>query len=464
MSWYSRRSLNIKAAVSLLSLGIFFIFGVVLLTMQYNSNKELAINATEKIFMNISNQLANEMQKYEETSKNAIELIEVLHEKKSFTSLDEKSMLMKSLTKHIEQNPFIYSFYLGNKNGEFYQVINLEIFDDIKSRLLSPDDARWTVVKIDNRGDKMEYFLDSKLNLVDTFSTKTAYNPSHRPWFQQSMQSENITKTQPYEFTSLRALGITYSKKVDDNIVIGLDIALESLQTILMKQKLAEGSEIFLFNQYGQVIANNLYGNIMHQSNSMLKKFYTKLFMNKTDNINEAAYIEFRDEQYLQYYHAIDQQNKNSDYLAILSLKSSIMKPYNEEIIKNIFISLGVFLLICVPVLLYIFKMVVNPIKKVASINKQIENEDFDEVKHVPTFISELDDISVSLNVMSDSVTNYKKSKNDLMLSYVRLSDARDKERYARSNEKLRLQEESNRRNSRKDELLRWINDCDFSK
>lgn len=71
--------------------------------------------------------------------------------------------------------------------------------------------------------------MDENFNLIrEENILESKYNPVERPWYKDALKSEEIVRTEPYLFENIKSVGITYSKKLNENgTVFGVDISLK---------------------------------------------------------------------------------------------------------------------------------------------------------------------------------------------------------------------------------------------
>lgn len=160
----------------------------------------------------------------------------------------------------MQRNPMFYAIYITASNGDFYQLINLEADPLARRQLGAEPEDRWVIVWVAGQGEKRLrrlHYLDSEFKLRHNREHKTDYDPRKRPWFTAARRGE-VNKTAPYLFQHLQAPGETYSTVLaDKQAVLALDITLSSLSRFLGTQALGDDSEIYLYQETGELIASN---------------------------------------------------------------------------------------------------------------------------------------------------------------------------------------------------------------
>lgn len=188
------------------------------------------------------------------------ELTELLSTNNSFDQVESLSKEQLQLfAKAMEKNPLYYSIFIGHPSGHFAQLINLNS-QEIKIQLNALASDRWLKIEIAPNADiptRTVTFLDKNLTPRISYSESHEFDPTSRPWF-KGASHEQVYKSAPYQFKSLEAPGLTYSKNMlASEAVLGVDIALSSLSMYLKKHSLAIESNLFVYQATGEVIATN---------------------------------------------------------------------------------------------------------------------------------------------------------------------------------------------------------------
>ncbi|MGB6327435.1 MAG: HD domain-containing phosphohydrolase [Halarcobacter sp.] len=397
-------SIKIKPTI----LGLFFIVTAIVVTvmliMQYNLSKKIALESTQESFKQLSTNLKQEVSNYIKNSESFIRLIENVPSTTKKPIPNIRHEILELFVSDIKSNHYIYSIYLGHKDGTYYEVINLN--EEFRSSFDAPKKALWLVLKIIDNIEYREY-LDKNLNQIKVIKNDTKYKVTQRPWYKKAISSTTSIKTEPYLFKFLNRYGISYAKEIknSDNIVIGIDVTLNNIDKLISKQKLVEGSEVFLFDANGKIITyNKVSKDKINENKSLLNQ---NTLDEKLTN-NEFFYNKFS-------------LFNNSESLYILSPVENIMKPYIKEIYWFVFISFIVFLIIAIPLILLSSNLIINPLHRIVKENKKIQKRKFDEVKKIPSYIKEIHDVSDSLWKMSVSIKAYEENQKELMDSFIKL-------------------------------------------
>ncbi|RYA23619.1 amino acid ABC transporter [Malaciobacter halophilus] len=396
-------SIKIKPTI----LGLFFIVTAIVVTvmlvMQYNLSKKIALESTQESFKQLSVNLKKEVNNYIKNSESFIRLIENVPYVTQKPIPNERHDILELFVSDIKSNNYIYSIYVGHKDGSYYELINLN--EEFKQSFKAPENALWLVIKIIDNIEYREY-LDINLKQIKSKKSDTKYSVTQRPWYKDSIASTTSIKTEPYLFEFLNRYGISYAKKIkkSDNAVIGIDVTLNNIDKLISKENLVEGSEVFLFDNNGEIITYNKVSKDKANNKSSLNQ-------NKLDK--KLSNNQFFYNKYSLF--------NNSEYLYILSPIESIMQPYIKEIYWFVFVSFIVFLIVAIPLIVLSSKLIVNPLHKIVEENEKIKKRKFEEVKKIPSYIKEIHDVSDSLWKMSVSIKAYEDNQKELMDSFIKL-------------------------------------------
>ncbi|MEA2073008.1 MAG: hypothetical protein U9O86_05430 [Campylobacterota bacterium] len=258
-----------------------------LLASQYYFNHNLAVSSTTKTFNLIAKNIS---EKIEKDNRRIKHILKANVENKYFfedISFDYNHPAAQDLIQMMRINRGIYAMYFAQKDGSFFEIINMNESPLLYDRYKAPSQTRWTtLIHIDN---KIEYtFLDKNLTKISSYSLEKKYNPLSRPWYRDAINSKKAIMTEPYLFTNLKKTGTTYAMELNQaGTVFAIDFTLKKLNHLLSLQTFEEDSEIFLFNNNGNKIASSA-----NNLNTPSKNSFTKKDTNLVFTKEEEKYIQ----------------------------------------------------------------------------------------------------------------------------------------------------------------------------
>jgi len=387
----------------------------IILTLQYFSSQELALGAIKSSINHISDKTERRLLDIDRQGDDFLSLLEIYEEKDKKLKPDSVHVMLKSFTTLMSKKLLVYAMYIGYKNGDFYEVINLNSNKKVRTNFGAKKGEVWLskkILLIDGEKTLIDEFLDKELNVLRCKTSTSSYNPTKRPWYLKAIKSDETQKTQPYFFSSLKSLGITYAKKIKStNSVMGLDISLRNLSFFLKSQNIFEGSQLYLLNENGTLLASNIdkskqNENIKEILNSALSKD------EQTINVNDIEYfVSVKD---------IDSRHGSDTALISLIPKNQLMAPYTKKIVYSIIISI-LFIILITPLLLKVTALIIDPIKDLGAENEKIKQRKFSEVSPIDTHIKELKELSNSFVSMARSIKEHEEAQVKLMDSFIEL-------------------------------------------
>ncbi len=228
------------------------------LGLQYYSMQEMATEAATSRFNHLAD---NTSELLNSVDKQAVETTRILASYPGLVTGSTVNNDAKDIFSSLMLNrQMLYAIYIGMANGDFYQVINLNSGEQNRQKLQALPEDRWVVITIQGEGEertrKFAYYNEI-FELRATRSEPSNYTSTIRPWFIQAEKGK-VNKTDPYLFHNLQAAGQTYSIKLNDGAVIGVDIALSSMSDYLGQHELSEFGQVFLYRSTGELLASNL--------------------------------------------------------------------------------------------------------------------------------------------------------------------------------------------------------------
>jgi len=470
-------NISIKTNILSIFLSLVGVVAVSLLLLQYYFSEKLAVESTHRTFTMISKNITDHLSKKRTNINsilNTIKQHEALLEPITF---DPFHPSLDGLKQAMEISPDIYALYFAQSNGDFYEVINMNKNSVIFEAFKAPKLTKWTIITIIDNKRQMAY-LDKDMRLIDKVVEKQIYDPRERIWYKKALEKEGIVHTEPYLYSNLNRMGISYATQLDTpGVVLTLDFTMVQLNKILALQDQGYNSEIFLTNNHGDKYASSAFETPHFVENSKLDQ-YLKEQVKLHHGKGEKSL--FSDKKHKTYY-LLQPLADGSGYLGITVDAKPLLQPYYDNLRYSLVVAFFL-LLIAIPIIIYVSELIIRPINALLSENKLIKNRKFDQVKKIDTHIVEFMELSDSQVSMSKSIQAYQRSQEEILDAIIKLiADAIDaKSPYTGGHCKRvpliaqMLLDEANRSNNEvfkdfslntKDELREfeigtWLHDC----
>ncbi|HDZ57475.1 MAG TPA: hypothetical protein ENI17_11260 [Pseudomonas xinjiangensis] len=267
-------------------------------------------------------------------------------------NLTQRLVYLEKFSQVLTGQPHLNAIYAGWQDGDLLLMRPLHE-TQMRERFDVPDAAMWMVWHIDNQatsGETLHLFYDQNLKLLETRpQTDTGFDPRQRGWYQAATNSDTHIITKPYVFFSTSEFGTTVARSAGDRTVIGADITLNRLSTILAGHGATAASELLLYDDQGTVLAYQDARRIMntaHGSELRLKTF-NELGSTLLATLAEDGYLMEREttmvlegRQWLVLQKKLTLQHIADTYLALLIPTDELMAGAYRIRTQSVWISL----------------------------------------------------------------------------------------------------------------------------
>lgn len=313
----------------------------IMLVMSYSTLKEAALRNAEELSRTVIDQADMRIDSFfKEIRRLAVSMAGF----PSFYEVRPEDMRPVVLSAVEARKDYLRSIYLGTKDGRMFEWGLGEGFDNCEA-ILDPD-----------------------------------YDPRQRPWYRQALDAGEFHISEPYEYASVRALGITGAVPVYDEEglfvgVLGIDIMLEDLKKIVDSLKLGMNEGIILLNRDNEMIINQFNGS-GHSSYPALEKF--DLFdVAKLDDCQRGHVIS--PEGHGNKYYVQCTRNSMTGWKLLIALPyASVMSHTVHSIELIAFIDILLMLLLLVFLSYQSSSVIINPLQETISVLDRLESGESD--------------------------------------------------------------------------------------
>ncbi|WP_460941484.1 transporter substrate-binding domain-containing protein, partial [Parahaliea aestuarii] len=229
------------------------------LGLQYYFSQTLAKSAATNLYTTSANGIGLA---YNATLERTDSVIRLLSTNTKLLQTDARDEQLQLFRRTLEYNNALYGLYIGRSDGSFLELINLNHSTDTRSHLLATVSDRWVIVEISSAGSERQRqftYLDEHWQVRATRSEATDYDVRNRDWYRQALAKPGVYLSAPYLFAHLGAPGQTTSARVlDSGVVVAIDRTLAAVSESLAKQDLPRGSELYIYDEQGGLVASSL--------------------------------------------------------------------------------------------------------------------------------------------------------------------------------------------------------------
>ncbi|MEZ8100946.1 HD domain-containing phosphohydrolase [Vibrio bivalvicida] len=229
--------------------------------LQYYFSKQMSEENVLAKLTSASSDIGSYLELVDKNATNSVQILKSVAESTTHTFAETE--IRNIFTLILEDNPLFYSLYVGRDNDDFYQIINLESSSIVREKIEADLNDRWVIINIsgsENQRIRTTNYLTKNFKLTKKITEVSNYFPTQRPWY-LGPKHQQVFKTEPYLFQHLKITGQTYSIRTQSR-VIGVDIVHSAMKEKMIPTQLGlspdSGTESFVFNDKGEVIASNV--------------------------------------------------------------------------------------------------------------------------------------------------------------------------------------------------------------
>lgn len=391
-----KKELSLKTTIlSIFTFILTILIGVLGFQLLYFS-KKLSIESIDLQLNGLVQNIQTTIKNNENVNINTIEMLSLMNEKDHF------SLYINILKSH----PYLYAVYTGYNDGSFYEIINLNIHESLKTTYKTTNTDKWLLIKISAQNpNKRELFIyDDNLNLTSSRIEDNNYDPRNRPWYKSAILDTNTIKTAPYKYSHINNIGITYAKDIDKTKnVVAIDVLTDNFATLYKKHINKELVNVVIFKKDGLVLSSS------NKDNSLFEKFFEK---NKNINdYKELKVVDINKKEYITKIVQLDTLNKQ-EYIVIFADYEKITEPYLSQTFK-LLLTFIIIALLMFPIMIYLSGIIIKPIYNLVKQSIKIKNRKYNDVSQIESPILEIALLSASFENMAQSINSYQNSLED---------------------------------------------------
>lgn len=418
---------SIKIHITTLFLTLIFTLGGVLAWFNYLKVSEILISTSNRLFDHLADEVTDSI---ENDYFSVISNIKMLAETDlpALDDYNERSQYEAAMIALLENSPRIAAISLGYESGDYF-IIRAIVSQHMKKQFSAPETAHFMVdhIESDETPRKIRRkFLSQSKELIDEISyLDTEYNPTVRPWFIQATKSDEPVTTNPYLFYFIGKLGITISyEDKKTGAVIAADLTLDELSKQLAGTYLTPSSQILLidaernlvaYQDIDKVLKVDASGKLKQSKVSDLYAPEVKEFLALTETAGKAS-------PYSEHSFSL---NGTNWFGAMTSIPMSdnhmsliVLSPEHEllteatSIRNSSTIITAVILMFALPLTWLLAIRVAKPLVELTSESERIKDLDFQQRPKARSFVSEIDELSTSIDSMRATINRFIKLVN----------------------------------------------------
>jgi len=417
-----RYSLHLHLSTSFLVL--IALVGLSIGAISYYQTGNIINKLTSETFARIAKEVVQNTSRLFSPAEAVVNLLvaqDLVNAKNREQRLEHLDLLIQAL----DESANIVTVYVGYDDGDFFLLRRLP--DDATQRLrfVAPADTVYVVQSIDREdgathGSYVYIAADHSILEKRDQPTYRNYDPRKRPWFEQAGATTDQIKTAPYIFFTTGEMGTTVARRSQrGTAVVAADITMNTLAQAMQDSKVTTETELALVSKTGELIAHPDPDLLLYSAGNGIWPVQIKL-----DQL-ESAVLSSTFADYISgglEYHVTDRVSEGrtwrtmattvalkdaESYVLVLAAPTDELLAEANEMLRNTMIALAIGLLIFIPISIYLSRLVVNPIKELVAETDAIRRFDFSDPITIKSFITEVDDLSDSMDGMKATIRQF---------------------------------------------------------
>ena len=342
-------------------------------------------------------------------------------------TLAERLDAIDMLREVLRSGPSVAAIQVGYPNGDF--IILRPLSDQqMRERFAAPAVASHVADHVDTAatGERRLvriYFDDALREVSRNAAEATQYDPRVRDWYTEAAASNELILTQPYLFYFARRVGMTLARQVGDSgVVVASDVTLENLSATISRYKVTPGTEVVLFTNNGNAIAYPESERLLRAVDgdeiriAQLSELGSDVlsYLARDLRITPRS-LEFSFDN--RKWEGVLRQVSREGVVPIYVLMAT---PVEELLVDAVSLRsrsmmvMALIILLAVPVVWYTAEKISGPIRRLAGVAGEISRFDFSGSRQPRSFITEVDELSQTMDMMKATIKRFMSLINSL--------------------------------------------------
>ena len=406
------------------SLFIIFILiiGGVLAWHNYRDTKKIVLTKTDQEYDKVMVAVSNDFQHTYKAVFDTVRLLSMTAVMEAST-LEERLQQLSLLGTALHARAEVAGLQIGYANGDYF-LIRPASSSRVRNLFKAPEGTAYIVdnIAIDPASGKRlleRIFYDKEMIEISRFPPEeTEYDPRTRPWYQQAINTDQVSSVEPYLFYFLKEIGTTVSyESPGTKAVIAADVTLRQLSATLNKYLLTPSSEIALVNSEGFAIGYNKPEKTVVGLEGGRTKIATidelgsgVFTFIKNNNLLRPGPLSFqyrgKEWRGAARLFKVNGSGGNDLTLVMLSPLEELLANAIAMVKKSLLITLGI-LLLSLPFASLVSRMISKALNKLAEEASLISRFDFSKPVILRSKIKEVDELAQSMGLMKNTISRF---------------------------------------------------------
>lgn len=308
--------------------------------------------------------------------------------------------------------PHISALYYGDEAGQ--SLFIRPLYDDKTRSIFNAPENAILMIDFNNIiGVQKRFYYNESSSLIASMEYDTnGYDPRVRPWYIGAKYGGEINVTEPYYFYFLEQVGVTFSRRSQDNKgVIGVDFTVTSLANSLGDLTISQGSKVYLLTSDERLLASNQNIKIDDENLISANEIHIKPFLPTLSDINPdegliSKKVHWEGKNWELIITPLVMSPKDILYLVSFISHSEILKDTKAFLNKLIIIS-ALLIILAFFIIVSASHRIVKPLTYLVDSLKNIQGFRFTHKEFKRTNIIEIDTLNETVQMMESVLHDF---------------------------------------------------------
>ncbi len=414
---FAERRFPLHVHISALFTLLLLLTGVVLGLFNYRQTSQIILSSSDELFGRISEAVETDLRHTYQPIHHLLNLLALSGADQRQDGFDRLDLLLRPLTRALQDNPKLASLYLGYDDGDFFMVRPLRN-ERLKQVFNAPPGAAYQVWSIErdnlSRARSFTFFFDAALNeIVRRQELKERYDPRGRPWYYRALEQDGSITTAPYVFFSSGAVGTTLARPSGSDAVIGADLTLDDLSATLATHRVTPSTEVVLYQPDGRAVAYPDTSKLIKRIDGAPELGEVKEFSSPLAALAGLAgegdlrtSLQIEDRRWVLARRHLEEGGPQGLQLAILAPEDELLDDAYRIRWQGAILTLAI-LMLCIPLGFLLSRIVVKPLKALVTQAEAIRSFNFSLPAMGRSPVLEVDQLAVAMAGMKETISSF---------------------------------------------------------
>jgi HD-GYP domain-containing protein (c-di-GMP phosphodiesterase class II) len=410
--------------ISALFITLVIVLGIALSWQNYRKTSSIILTTAGQVFDQITRELILDFNGTYHPVAGALRLLSLAPITTAAT-LDDRLKSLRTFTVALANEPSVSGIEVGYGNGDYFIVRPLRT-GDLRRHFEAPGAAAFVADHVDTAAGGgrrlVRLFFDAQSReILRKPAEPTSYDPRTRPWY--AAASAQPAATRPYLFYFLGKVGTTVTLATPfPGVVVASDVTLEHLSETTSRHRMTASSEVALVGADGKVLAYRDPGKLVRSSDrgelaiAGLPQLGSEVLAHLAGNFTpgeRSLDFEFQDRRWIGSVRKVASPGGVDLFALMVAPVDELLSEAVRMRWQSVMVT-ALIILLAIPVVWLVARTISRPLHQLAGEAGLIGRFDFGSSIRARSFIREVDELAVAMDLMKTTISRFLTLINSL--------------------------------------------------